>query len=422
MKTGGDDLNIHFFVRRNFREDRNSLPERRNKDSRSGRYKFFTVCLVCVLIFTTAFACEKQAPQQAFPPATVLAAKAVKKDMPVVVQAIGTIEASSSVSVYSRVGGQLLAIHFKEGQDVREGQPLFTIDPASYREKLRQAQGKLAKDLAQLQYNQEEAKRYAFLFEKGAVSKSEAEKYRTDAAAYEAAAKASAAEVEDARLNLGYCDIGAPFAGRTGAYGVNAGVIVKANDTSLTTLNRIAPVYARFSVSEKYLSDVQRYRAAGGVQVKVSPSSDFKGEVRTGKLVFIDNSVDVNTGMIQLKAEFPNADRFLWPGQFVHVALQMNVQRDSVVAPLQAVQTGEKGFFVLVVKPDMTAEMRAVVVDRSVGDEAVIAKGLAAGETVVTDGHLKVRPGSRVEIKDHLGAAVSGSKSAAPATAGGAKP
>jgi multidrug efflux system membrane fusion protein len=415
-------LNIHCFVRRYFRNAGNSLLKRRDMDSRFGRYKIFTACLVCVLTFTTAVACKKQEPQPAFPPATVLAAKAVQKDMPVVVQAIGTIEASRSVSVYSRVGGQLLAVHFKEGQDVREGQPLFAIDPASYREKLRQAQGKLAKDLAQFQYNQEEAKRYAFLFEKGAVAKSEAEKYRTDAAAYEASAKSSEAEVEDARLNLAYCDIRAPFAGRTGAYGVNAGVIVKANDTPLTTLNRIVPVYARFSVPEKYLSDVKRYRTAGGVQVKVASSSDFKGEVRTGKLVFIDNSVDVNTGMIQLKAEFPNADGFLWPGQYVNVALQLTVQRECVVAPLQAVQTGEKGSFVLIVKPDMTAEMRPVVVDRSVGEEAVIAKGLAAGETIVTDGHLKVRPGGRVEIRDNLGANASKPGSAAPTTAGGAKP
>jgi multidrug efflux system membrane fusion protein len=414
-------LNIHCFLRRNFHRNGNALLRHRDKDFRFDRSKILSVCLLCILIFTTAVACKKQEPQTAFPPATVLAAKAVQKDMPVVVQAIGTIEASRSVSIYSRVGGQLLAVHFKEGQDVREGQPLFTIDPASYREKLRQAQGKLAKDLAQFQYNQEEAKRYAFLFEKGAVAKSEAEKYRTDAAAYEASAKASEAEVEDARLNLAYCDIGAPFAGRTGAYGVNAGVIVKANDTPLTTLNRIAPVYARFSVPEKYLSNVKRYQAAGGVQVKVSPSSDFKGEVRTGKLVFIDNSVDVNTGMIQLKAEFPNADRFLWPGQFVNVFLQLTVQSDSIVAPLRAVQTGEKGAFVLVVKTDMTAEMRPVVVDRSVGEESVIAKGLAAGETVVTDGHLKVRPGGRVEIREHLGANASKPGSAAPA-AGGAKP
>jgi multidrug efflux system membrane fusion protein len=415
-------LNIHCLVRRYFRKDRHSLFKHRDQDSRSDRHRIFTACLVCVLTFTTAVACKKEEPQMAFPPATVLAAKVAQKDMPVVVQAIGTIEASRSVSVYSRVGGQLLAIHFKEGQDVRVGQPLFTIDPASYREKLRQAQGKLAKDLAQFRYSKEEAKRFEFLFEKGAVAKSEAEKYRTDAAAYEASIKSSEAEVEDARLNLAYCDISAPFAGNTGAYGVNAGAIVKANDTPLTTLNQIAPVYARFSVPEKHLSDVKRYRAAGGVQVKVSPSSNFKGEVPIGKLVFIDNSVDVNTGMIQLKAEFPNADRLLWPGQFVNVAVQLTVQSDSVVVPLQAVQTGEKGSFVLVVKPDMTAEMRPVVVDRSVGEEVVIAKGLAAGETVVTDGHLKVRPGGRVEIRDHLGANATKPGSAVPATGGSAKP
>lgn len=416
-------MDIHCFMRRYFRKDGNSLLKRRDKDSRFGHHKIFIACLACALTLTTAVACKKkEEPQAAFPPATVLAAKAVQKDMPVVVSAIGTIEASRSVNIYSRVGGQLLAVHFKEGQDVREGQPLFTIDPSLYREKLRQAQGKLAKDLAQFQYNQDEAKRYAFLFEKGAVAKSEAEKYRTDAAAYEASVKSSGAEVEDARLSLAYCDIAAPFAGRTGAYGVNVGTIVKANDTPLTTLNRTAPVYARFSVPEKYLSDVKRYQAAGSVQVKVSPSSDFRREIRTGKLVFIDNSVDVNTGMIQLKAEFPNADRFLWPGQYVNVALQLTVQRDSIVTPLQAVQAGEKGTFVLVVKPDMAAEIRPVVVDRSVGEESVITKGLAAGETVVTDGHLKVRPGGRVEIRDHLGSTATKSGKAAPATAGDKKP
>jgi multidrug efflux system membrane fusion protein len=368
----------------------------------------------------TAVSCQKEAPQHAMPPATVLAAKVLQKDMPVIIQAIGTVEASASVNIYSRVGGQLLTIHFKEGQDVGTGQALFTIDPAPYREKLRQAQGKLARDIAQFRYNEEEAKRYAFLLEKGAVAKSEAEKIRTDAAAYEAAIKSSEAEVEDARLNLSYCDIAAPFAGRTGAYGVHAGSIVKANETSLTTLNRVAPVYVRFSIPEKHLPDVKRYWAAGGIQVKVSPSADFRGDIRTGKLIFIDNSVDANTGMIQLKAEFPNADRFLWPGQFVNAALQLTVQRGNVVAPSRAVQAGDHGSFVMVVKPDMTAEVRMVVVDRSIGEESIIAKGLAAGETVITDGHIKVRPGGRVEIQERLGAAKA--NDAPPSKSGSAKP
>jgi multidrug efflux system membrane fusion protein len=377
-------------------------------------------CFLCVLIFSMTVACKKEGPEMAFPPATVLAAKTVQKDMPVIIQAIGTIEAYKALSIYSRVGGQLLQLHFTEGQDVRKGQMLFTIDPATYREKLRQARGKLAKDLAQLKYNEEEAKRYAFLFEKGAVAKSDADKFRTDAATYEATVESGRAEVADARLNVDYCFIRSPFDGRTGAYSVNIGAIVKANDTQLTTLNQMTPLYVKFSVPEKYLSEVKRYRAAGAVQVKVSPSSDFKGEVRIGKLVFIDNTVDVNTGMIQLKAEFPNTDRFLWPGQFVNVDLQLTVQPNAIVAPLRAVQAGEKGAFVLVVKPDMTAELRPVVVDRSIGEESVIAKGLIAGETVVTDGHLKVRPGGKVEIKDSLGATPSKQNNAP--TAGGAKP
>jgi membrane fusion protein, multidrug efflux system len=376
-------------------------------------------CLFCVLIFSMTAACKKEGPATAFPPATVLAAKAVQKDMPVIVAAIGTIEASKSVNIYSRVGGQLLQLHFREGQDVRKGQLLFTIDSAPYREKLYQAEGKLAKDLAQLKYNEDEAKRYAFLFEKGAVAKSDADKFRTDAATYEATVKSDRAEVEDARLNVDYCFIRSPFDGRTGTYGVNVGTIVKVNDTQLATLNQLAPIYVKFSVPEKHLADIKRYRQSG-ISVKVSANADFKGETRTGKLVFMDNAVDVNTGMIQLKAEFPNADRFLWPGQFVNVALQLTVQPNAVVVPLRAVQAGEKGAFVLVVKSDMTAELRPVVVDRSIGEETVMAKGLNAGETVVTDGHLKVRPGGRVEIKDSLEATPS-KQNSAPA-GGGAKP
>ncbi len=369
---------------------------------RNGLIYGLIVCLFGTLILVMPAGCTKESPPLAFPPATVLAAKAVQKDVPVTISAIGTVEADKSVSIYSRVGGQLLQIHFKEGQDVRRGQMLFTVDPASYREKLRQAEGKLARDLALMKYNDEEAKRYVFLFEKGAVSKSEAEKYRTDAATYEAAVKSDRAEVEDARLNLEYCYIRAPFDGRTGSYGANIGAIVKANDTALATLNQITPVNVRFSIPEKHIPDVKKYMRAGTLQVKTSPSADFKGEVRTGKLVFIDNTVDVNTGMIQLKAEFTNADKFLWPGQFVNVSLQLTVQSGAVVAPLRAVQMGDRGQYVFVVKPDMTVDLRPVVVDRNVGEEAIVTGGLSAGETVVTDGHLKVRPGGTVEIKENL--------------------
>ncbi|MFA5180075.1 MAG: efflux RND transporter periplasmic adaptor subunit [Syntrophales bacterium] len=376
--------------------------------------------LLLAVFISTVAGCGKEAPPPGFPPATVLAAKTVQKEMPLAIPAIGTVEAHKTINIYSRVNGQLLQIHFREGQDVRRGQLLFTIDPAAYREKLHQAEAKLAKDSAQLKFNDEEAKRYAFLFGKGAVSKSEADKYLTEAALYSANVKSDRAEVEDARLSLAYCSITAPFDGRTSSYGVNLGSIVRPNDTSLTTLNQITPVYVRFSVAEKHLTDIHKYVKSGSVTVKVSPTKNFTGEIPAGKLVFIDNAIDTNTGMITLKAEFANADKFLWPGQFVNVSLHLTMQAGAVVAPLRAVQQGDKGQFVFIVKPDMTAEIRPVAVDRTMGEEAVIAKGLTAGETVITDGHLKVRPGGKVEIKENLGV-TPGSNNAKPAPGGKGK-
>ena len=367
------------------------------------------IFLLALLIFLPA-GCKKEdapPPAPAFPPATVLAAKASQKDMPVAVGAIGTVEAYRSVGIAPLVTGRLLGIRFKEGEDVKKGQVLFTIDPAPYREKLRQAEAKLAKDAAQKEFNEREAERYAFLLEKGAVSKSDAEKYRTDAAIYEAAVRADRAEVEDARLNLEYCSVSAPFDGRMGTYAVNVGAVVKANETQLAVINAMTPIYVRFSIPERNLPDVKKYSKAGSVQVKVGLAADFAGEVRAGRLVFIDNAVDANTGMIQLKSEHPNTDRFLWPGQFVHVSLILTVQPKAVVIPLRAVQTGEKGSFVFVVKPDGSAEMRPVVVDRTAGAEAVIAQGVSADETVITDGHLKVWPGGKVEIRNSLNEAAS---------------
>jgi len=378
----------------------------RKDSTRSGRFCYIVCCMLGVTILAVGMGCDKKPPEHAFPPATVLASKAVQKSMPETISSIGTVEAYKSVPVYSLVGGRLLQIHFKEGQDVRQGQLLFTIDPAPYQERLRQAEGRLAKDTALMKFNNDEAKRYDFLFEKGAVSKSEADKYRTEAATYEASVKSDKAEVEEARLNLDYCSIRAPFDGRTGAYSVNIGSAVKASDTALTTLNQLAPISVKFSITEKHIADVKKYMQAGILQVNVSPSADFSGEIRSGKLAFIDNTVDVNTGMIQLKADFPNKDKFLWPGQFVNVSLQLTVQPNAVVIPLRAVQTVETGSFVFVVKPDMTADVRPVAVNRSIGEEAIISKGVSAGETVITDGHLKVRPGGKVEIKDNLKAAV----------------
>ncbi len=328
----------------------------------------------------------------------VTAEQAVQKSMPVTIIAIGTVEAYKSVGIYSQVNGQLQKIHFTEGQNVRRGARLFTIDPAPFKEKLKQTEQKLAQDQAQLKFYEAEAKRYAFLAERGAASRSDYEKNQTAAATQEAIVKSDRAAVEDARLQLSYCYITAPFDGRTGVQAVKEGSVIKQNDTQLTVVNQITPINVKFSVPEKQLAEVKKYRALGPLKVRVSPSPAFKTDVREGTLSFIDNTVNLDTGMIQMKALFANADRHLWPGQFVHAAVILTVDPNAVVVPTRAVQMGEKERFVFAVKPDMTAEYRAVELAWTVGEEAVIAKGIKAGETVVTDGQLKLRPGVPVEI------------------------
>jgi membrane fusion protein, multidrug efflux system len=328
----------------------------------------------------------------------ITAEKAVQKTVPVMITAIGTVEAYKSVGIYSQVNGQLQKIHFAEGTDVRKGEPLFTIDPAPFKEKLKQAEQKLAQDQAQLKFYEAEAKRYAFLAEKGAASRSDYEKNQTAAATQEAIVKADRAAVEDARLQLSYCYISAPFDGRTGAHAVKEGAVIKQNDTQLAVINQIAPVNVKFSVPEKQLYEVKKYRAMGTLSVRVSPSRDFRSDVREGKLTFIDNTVNIDTGMIQMKALFPNADKFLWPGQFVNTAVILTQEPDAVVVPTRSVQISEKEKFVFVVKPDKTVEYRPVEVSRTMDEESVISKGIKAGETVVTDGQLKLRPGATVEI------------------------
>ncbi len=364
--------------------------------------KALILAVVIVLIIVGYFFLSKKKPPPPAPHGVpVLAGKAVQKSMPVIIEAIGTIEAYNSITVYSRVVGQLLKIHFKEGQDVKKGDLIFTIDPAPFKEKLKNAEAKLAQDLAQLKYNEAEAKRYVYLFEKGAVAKSDYENKQTLAAASEAIVKADMADLDNARLNLEFCYIRAPFDGRTGAYMAHEGTMVKDNDTKLTVINQITPIYARFSVPEKQLPEIRKYLTGSGVKVRVYPPG-FKDKSAEGTLSFIDNAVDAATGMIIMKATFPNKERSLWPGQFVNVTLQLTEEPNAIVVPASAVQISQVGNYIFVVKADHKAELRNVVVSRTIGEEAVIAKGISAGETVVTDGQLKLRDGLPVEIRDTL--------------------
>ena len=365
------------------------------------RKTIIIICIIVVVAVAYGYLSKKKQPLPVHHSVPVLAGKAVQKTMPVIIEAIGTVEAYNSVTIYARVVGQLLRIHFNEGQDVKKGQPLFTIDPAPFQEKLRMSEAKLAQDMAQLKYNEDEAKRYAFLLEKGAVATSDYENKQTLALTQQATVRASKADVDTARLNLEYCYIRSPLDGRTGAHLVNEGAMIKENDTKLVVVNQISPINVRFSIPEKQLPEVRRYVTSGAMKVKVSPQGIQEAPVE-GKLTFIDNTVDKTTGMILLKAEFKNSDKLLWPGQFVSVVLNLTEEQNAVVVPAKAVQIGQKGHFVFVVKPDKKAELRNVAVSRTIGEETVLSKGVNAGETVVTDGHLKLKDGFPVEIRESL--------------------
>ncbi|OPY74044.1 MAG: Multidrug resistance protein MdtA precursor [Syntrophorhabdus sp. PtaU1.Bin058] len=374
------------------------------------------ICVVIVVAVVYGYLSRKKPPlpvQQGVP---VLVGKAVQKTMPVIIEAIGTVEAYNSVTVYTRIVGQLLKVHFKEGQDVKKGQSLFTIDPGPFQEKLRMSEAKLAQDMAQLKYNEDEAKRYAYLLEKGAVATSDYENKQTLALTQQATVRSSKADVENARLNLEYCYIRSPLDGRTGAQLVKEGSMIKDNDTKLVVVNQISPIYVKFSVPEKQLPEIRRYMASGALKVKVSTQGMQTVPVE-GRLTFIDNAVDTTTGMIALKAEFTNSDRLLWPGQFVNVVLNLAEEQNAVVVPAKAVQIGQKGNFVFVVKPDKKAEFRDIIVARTIGEETVVSKGVNAGETVVTDGHLKLKDGFPVEIRESLTPGGTGTP-AQPAGAG----
>ncbi len=367
-----------------------------------GKKKIFWagVIVLCIIIVIVYVVTRKEpAPVQERVPVT--AAKAVVKDMPVELREIGTIEGYRSVPIYAQITGQLVKIHFKEGQDVKKGQPLFTIDPTQYQAKVRQAEARLAQDTAQMKFSIDEAKRYKYLYDKGAVALSDYENKQSIADAQGSLVLADKAQVQDARLDLAHCFISAPFDGRMGAYAVFEGRMIKDVDTQLATVNQITPVYATFSVPEKNLPDIRKYSAAGKLKTRAIIAG-YTGQAPEGELTFMDNTVNTQTGMILLKATFPNADRFLWPGQFVNVILTLSTEKDAVVVPERAIQLSQTGKYAFVVKTGNTVEYRVVTTDRTVDGLTVVRKGISAGETVVTDGHFKLRDGFPVEIRDSL--------------------
>jgi multidrug efflux system membrane fusion protein len=391
------------------------------KHAGKGVFLFFLIALL-------AAGCSdnKAAPvAQQTPPAPVFVSKALSKSVPIEIQAIGTVEAYSTVAVKAQVGGELTTVDFIEGADVHKGDRLFVIDPRPYEAQVAQAEATLAKDKAQLQaaeanlardmaqeqYVRSQAKRVSELTLQGVLAKDAAEQTDAQAKAAAEAVRAGRASIasmqaniaadqaalDRAKLQLEYCTIRSPIDGRTGRLLVQQGNVVKANDVDLVTINQMRPIFVSFSIPETDFPLIKKHMAAGGVTVEAYLQGD--NAIERGKLNFVENAVDSETGTIRLRALYDNAATRLWPGQFARVLVRLNVSANSIIVPTTAVQTGQDGKFVFVVKPDMTVEARPVVIGRMVERDVVVEKGLSDGESVVISGQLRLAPGSRVEIK-----------------------
>lgn len=355
-----------------------------------------------ILILLAVSGCTKQqaapAPRAAAIP--VVVAKVTQKAMPVQLASIGNV-GSYSVSVRAQVAGELLAIHFQEGGFVQKGQLLFTIDPRPYEAALAQAQATLLRDKAVAANSRAQAQRISKLLADGIVSPSDSDTSRSAADAAEATVAADEAAVNTAQLNAEYCKIYSPMDGRTGSVMVKPGNLVKVADVPIVVINQVSPIHVDFTVPQEYLSDIKKYMAAGPLRVEAAvPNSSEPPEV--GTLTFIDNAVDTTTGTIHLRATFENRRGVLWPGLYVNTLMTLAHQANATVIPAQAITAGQQGSFVYVVKEDSTVAPRPVASSRTIQGEAVIDKGLEAGETVVTDGQVRLVPGSKVQIKNNL--------------------
>lgn len=333
------------------------------------------------------------------PAVPVTAATAQQKAVPLDVTAIGTVIAASTVAVRAQITGELMTVTFKEGDEVQQGQVLFTLDKRPFEAALAQAEAQLQKDQAQAANARAQSVRYQDLAQRGIATREQVDQMTTQAAALEATVAADRANVQSAKVQLDYATIEAPISGRTGLLQVHKGNLVRANDTApIISINRITPVYVTFAVPESMLPQFKRYMAAGTIRVEAKAPND-DGRPSVGKIDFIDIAVDATSGTIKVKGTFPNEDRRLTPGQFVNVNVTLTTDPNATVVPTIAVQSGQQGTFVYVIKNDKTVEIRPVTVARTHGDDSIIATGVKPGESIVTDGQLRLVPGSHVSIK-----------------------
>jgi membrane fusion protein, multidrug efflux system len=357
------------------------------------RIRPLIVASVSLLI---AAGCKKQAPQGfERPPAPVSVAEAVARDVPLYLDQVGKVVARELVDVKPQLSGRILQIHFTDGADLRKGQLLFTIDPRPFQAQLAAAQGTLAQSRAMLDFARIQVDRAAGLIQTKAISQLEYDQRKNAFAVARAQVQQGEAAVETARLNLQYCQIHSPIDGRAGRRLVDPGNVVKENETTLLTIQRLDPIYADFTVTENDLTSVQRNMRTGALKVEVR-LPDEPDKPIAGALTFLDNSVQRETGTVGLRATVANPDHRLWPGRFVNVRLVLSTLPNAVLVPAVAPQMSAKGSFVYVVKPDSTAELRPVVTGQRQGDLVVISQGVKPGEKVVVNGQLGVTPGGKV--------------------------
>ncbi|MEO8039659.1 MAG: efflux RND transporter periplasmic adaptor subunit [Betaproteobacteria bacterium] len=361
---------------------------------------------VLVLALSAIAACsDKDKDKAGAKPGTAAAipvttAPVVRKSMPLKLLAIGNVEPIRSVEVKSRIDGLIVAAHLADGDDVTKGQLLFELDARALQAQVQQMRATLQRDSALVANNEAKGKRYGELLQQGFISPDAFNQIKTDLDAARATAAADEAALDAARVQLSYTRITAPIAGRAGKVMIPVGNVVKANDTTpIVTINAIMPIYVSFAVPEQFLPAIRAFLAKGALPVSAIPAGDSHGPSE-GTLTFIDNAVDAQTGTIRLRATFANRDNMLWPGQFANVTVTLDQQQDAIVIPAEALQNGPKGPYVYVVKPDSTAEMRSVKVDRTDGPDTVIVSGLRDGETVVVSGQIRLVPGAKVQSKN----------------------
>ena len=334
-----------------------------------------------------------QTPGQAIP---VTAGTVAVEDVPVFLHGIGTVQAYNTVAIKSRVDGQIVKINFKEGEEVKVGDPLFQIDPRPYQAALETAQAAKEKDEAQLAGAQLDLERYQKLLGPGWQTKQSYDQQKATVEQFQAAIKGDAAQIANAKLNLGYADIRSPIDGRLGAKLVDVGNLVHANDnTPLVMIAELKPIFVSFTLPQETLDDIQENNKKAPLIVRAS-SGDGKKELAQGKLTLIDNMIDQATGTIHLKARFDNDDERLWPGEFVNLRLILSTHKGVATVPQQTVQVGPNGYYAYVIKPDNTVERRAVEVASMQDGLADISKGLTPGEKVVVDGQYRLTEGARV--------------------------